>query len=103
MQYVLMITLYIIKFILLQNVSKDLKITDESGKEMNAFKVFVSAIKYLRDFVLNEMEKGGILNLTTHEINWVITVPAIWSNGSKQFMREAATAVSFFIGDIYLY
>jgi len=60
---------------------------------MNAFKVFVSAVSYLRDFVLKEMETRGILNLSNHEINWVITVPAIWSNKSKQFTREAAISV----------
>jgi len=72
-------------------------IKDESGKRMNAFKVFVSAISYLRDFVLNEIKRRGIFSLSDHEINWVITVPAIWSNGSKQFMREAAVKVSFSI------
>ena len=27
------------------------------------------------------------------EINWVLTVPAIWSDAAKQFMREAAVEV----------
>jgi len=27
------------------------------------------------------------------DISWVLTVPAIWSDGSKQFMREAAEMV----------
>ena len=70
---------------------------DERGKEMNAFKVFVSAIQHLRDVVLKEIKRRGILHLTSHEVNWVITVPAIWSNVSKQFMREAAIAVRFSI------
>ena len=47
------------------------------------------------------MEKLGIneptVKLTNCETNWVITVPAIWSNGSKQFMREAAIAVSYYL------
>ena len=27
------------------------------------------------------------------DINWVLTVPAIWSDAAKQFMREAAVEV----------
>jgi len=27
------------------------------------------------------------------EIGWVLTVPAIWSDAAKQFMREAAVQV----------
>jgi len=27
------------------------------------------------------------------EIHWVLTVPAIWNDAAKQFMREAAEAV----------
>ena len=70
---------------------------DERGKEMNAFKVFVSAIKHLRDVVLKKIKRQRVLNLTSDEVNWIITVPAIWSNVSKQFMREAAIDVSYFI------
>jgi len=29
-----------------------------------------------------------------NEITWVITVPAIWDNAAKQFMRDAATKVN---------
>ena len=67
---------------------------DASGKTMNASKVFSSVFKFLRDFILNVMEKQGIGKLNDHEIVWVITVPAIWSNKAKQFMREAAVKVS---------
>ena len=34
---------------------------------------------------------GGI---TMNDIHWVLTVPAIWSDAAKQFMREAAIKVS---------
>lgn len=30
------------------------------------------------------------------DIMWVLTVPAIWDDPSKQFMREAAAKVNFF-------
>ena len=66
---------------------------DASGKTMNALKVFSSVFKFFREFILNVMENQGIKNLTEHEIVWVITVPAIWSNKAKQFMREAVIKV----------
>ena len=66
---------------------------DVSGKTMNALKVFSSIFKFFRKFILDVMEKQGIKNLTVHEIIWVITVPVIWSNKAKQFMREAAVKV----------
>jgi len=41
------------------------------------------------------MEKRGVQHSSEHVINWVITVPAIWSNKAKQFTREAAVQVCY--------
>jgi hypothetical protein len=38
------------------------------------------------------MEKGYRVN--PDDVKWIITVPAIWSDAAKQFMREAAEQVS---------
>jgi hypothetical protein len=43
-------------------------------------------------------KKGGSQKLgqdviDPRDINWVLTVPAIWSDAAKQFMREAAVEV----------
>jgi hypothetical protein len=35
------------------------------------------------------------------DIRWVLTVPAIWNDGAKQFMREAAEKVSLFCILVY--
>lgn len=37
----------------------------------------------------------SICNRTVDDILWVVTVPAMWSEKAKQFMREAALNVSF--------
>ena len=31
------------------------------------------------------------------EVHWMLTVPAIWSEAAKQFMRKAAQKVTFYI------
>lgn len=71
-------------------------LTDESGKTMNAKTVFTSAIKFIRDFALEVISKRGVQYSSENEINWIITVPAIWSNKAKQFMRESAVAVCLY-------
>jgi len=86
--------------IIFQDISKNTVLQDVSGKKMYAMKVFSSVFKFLKDFVLGVMEKQGINNLTEDEIKWVITVPAIWSNKAKQFMKEAAVQVRLILNKI---
>lgn len=59
------------------------------GKQMKAIKVFSHAIRYLKDHMLKTLEQRGA-GLKDKDINWVLTVPAIWDDPAKQFMREAA-------------
>jgi hypothetical protein len=35
------------------------------------------------------------------DVRWVVTVPAIWSDRAKQFMRNAAYEVPRFVGMIF--
>lgn len=37
--------------------------------------------------------KNQFINIELNEIKWVITVPAIWSDPAKAFMRRAAMKV----------
>lgn len=59
------------------------------GKQAKAIKVFAHAIRYLKDHMLNTLEQRGA-GIKAKDINWVLTVPAIWEDPAKQFMREAA-------------
>jgi len=38
-----------------------------------------------------------VTEIKNDDIDWVLTVPAIWNDSSKQFMREAAEMVGFLI------
>lgn len=73
-----------------EKITLDLEILDESGKKpMKALYIFSCVIRYLKDCLLKQLADRGTL-VKNEDIHWVLTVPAIWSDGSKQFMRTAA-------------
>jgi len=62
---------------------------------MSAMKIFSMAINYMRNHVIDSL-KRQVTDIEQADVMFVLTVPAIWSDASKQFMREAAIAVSCF-------
>jgi molecular chaperone DnaK (HSP70) len=63
------------------------------GNKLPAFDIFKMSISYLKlEAEKMLMEKGYRVN--PDDVKWIITVPAIWSDAAKQFMREAAEQVS---------
>ena len=71
-------------------ISRNLILEDDSGHPMNAMKVFSESIKYFKDHFV---EKNAHFKLEETDVHWVLTVPAIWKDNAKQFMREAAEQV----------
>lgn len=63
---------------------------------MEAIKVFSSAIGYLKDQMLINCKKQ-LTGIEESDITWVLTVPAIWNDKSKQLMRETAEEVCLFL------
>lgn len=63
------------------------------GKELPAVDIFSHAIKYLKDHMINEHRNRGT-SIEDSDIHWVLTVPAIWDDPAKQFMRKAAGKVN---------
>ena len=59
---------------------------------MEALKVFSSAIEYLKGHVLRACQ-AKTSSIDEHDIHWVLTIPAIWDDVAKKFMREAAEQV----------
>ena len=79
----------------------DTKIEAANGQSLPAKTVFTHSIKFLRDEAVNIIrQETGDYDFKAEDIQWVLTVPAIWSPRAKQFMREAAYEVWKFI--IYL-
>ncbi|KAK3611837.1 hypothetical protein CHS0354_040510 [Potamilus streckersoni] len=62
----------------------------ENGKVLPALTVFALTIEYLKNDLLENLNKQTMDDLDRSLIRWVLTVPAIWDEPAKQFMREAA-------------
>ncbi|XP_063413810.1 heat shock 70 kDa protein 12A-like isoform X2 [Mytilus trossulus] len=58
-------------------------------KKMKAVDVFKAVIGFFRDELVCTLNKTGV-QFKNKDIQWVITVPAIWDLKAKQFMRECA-------------
>ncbi|XP_069110662.1 heat shock 70 kDa protein 12A-like [Argopecten irradians] len=72
-----------------RKLGRALKLKDAQGQTMPAMDIFSAAIKYLKEHFLLALQ-NAIMDSTSDDIHWVLTVPAIWSDAAKQFMREAA-------------
>ena len=47
----------------------------------------------MKEHLLKELEDKLTDKVTADDIDFVLTVPAIWDDTAKMFMREAATQV----------
>jgi hypothetical protein len=65
---------------------------DDNKRSMLALTVFSESIKYFKKHFLSNTKNAG-LNFREDEIHWVLTIPAIWKDDSKQFMRESTKQV----------
>eukprot|EP00477_Mikrocytos_mackini_P003345 GAHX01004243.1.p1 GENE.GAHX01004243.1~~GAHX01004243.1.p1 ORF type:complete len:607 (-),score=102.75 GAHX01004243.1:180-2000(-) len=72
-----------------ERLSTKTTVADIFGKELPAVDIFSHAIKYLKDHMINEHKNRGTF-IEDSDIHWVLTVPAIWDDPAKQFMRRAA-------------
>ncbi|XP_052761219.1 heat shock 70 kDa protein 12B-like [Mya arenaria] len=74
-----------------KHLTKDVTVEDFCGKQMTAFPLFVMSIKYLREHLLKAVTMQRI-GIEETDIFYVLTIPAIWDDNAKQFMRDAAVA-----------
>jgi len=75
-----------------------MEIEDILGKKMKAIDIFTHAIAFIKERVLREIvdynSHDRVQVIKEKDIHWILTVPAIWSDLAKTFMRTAATNVS---------
>ncbi|XP_053388660.1 heat shock 70 kDa protein 12B-like, partial [Mercenaria mercenaria] len=64
-------------------------IKDKQNKAFPAIEVFSKSIICLKDHLLNELKRKGT-RVGTDDILYVLTVPDIWNDNAKDFMRQAA-------------
>lgn len=72
-----------------KKITRNIEIDDDKGRKMKAIDVFGAVIRYLKDHLLDLLKTRGT-EVQNKDIHWVLTVPAIWTDSAKQFMREAA-------------
>ncbi|XP_076076072.1 heat shock 70 kDa protein 12A-like [Mytilus galloprovincialis] len=75
-----------------KDVSMELLLEDITGKPMPTIDVFTLSIMAMKDHLMSYLIKQGT-KLELNDIRWVLSVPAIWTDISKQFMRESAVKV----------
>lgn len=78
--------------IYLQSVTRHIKCKDIENKPLEAGEVFKHCIMCLKKHLFKEVEKSYI-GTKDDDIEYVLTVPAIWGDKAKMFMREAAVKV----------
>ncbi|CAG2221299.1 unnamed protein product [Mytilus edulis] len=72
-----------------EDISTNMEIEDIRGNSLPAIDVFAAAIGALRQHMMDHV-KNQRVNLQPNEIKWVLTVPAMWTDKAKEFMRESA-------------
>lgn len=72
-----------------KKLRRDTEIEDATGKSLKAMHVFSLSIQFLRNDLFKSLQ-NKFLDIKEEDIHYVLTVPAIWDDNAKQFMREAA-------------
>ncbi|XP_052778665.1 heat shock 70 kDa protein 12B-like [Mya arenaria] len=72
-----------------KELSRATTVEDIAGKSHQALPIFSMAIKFLHKHLLQAVANQTV-GVLEKEISYVITVPAIWDDNAKEFMRTAA-------------
>lgn len=67
---------------------------DITEKKVPAIDIFAHSIKALANHLMEALESRGT-GVISNDIQWVLTVPAIWTDNAKQFMRKSAEKVFY--------
>lgn len=107
---------FVVFIILLQDLTMETELEAVNGRRVRAIEVFAHALRFFREHALKvkapsvpsrpsldveaiissscqEVKDQSSTVLEGEEVRWVITVPAVWRQPAKQFMREAAYLV----------
>ena len=79
----------------MQNVDRNRKIKASNGKAYFLVDVIAHILCHLKEKVIKVLHDFGFRNAKSADIDWVITVPAIWRARGKKMMREAGYKASY--------
>ncbi|XP_071947074.1 uncharacterized protein [Antedon mediterranea] len=72
-----------------QNLDLDTEIEAGNGIHVPAIKLFELALAFFKDRALKDVSDRSDHHVDQQDIRWVLTVPAIWKQQAKQFIRKA--------------
>ena len=78
-----------------QGLTRRSEVEDINGKRMSAMTIFSMSINYMRTHLMSAL-RNAYPDIEPRDVMFVVTVPAIWNDASRQFMREAACQVSIY-------
>jgi len=70
------------------------EVTAANGERCSLFTVVALTLKFFRDHAVRQLSIHCGTNIDNDDIRWIVTVPAIWNEPAKQFMRQAAYEVT---------
>lgn len=70
------------------DVTRKRMLEDIEGKQVPAHTIFAMSINFLKMEILKSLTKHS--GYTIEDVHFIITIPAVWTDAAKQFMREAA-------------
>lgn len=73
-----------------EKLNRNVTVEDEMGKSLPALQVFSMSIKFLFDDMMKVIADRLTGAIDSKDVHLVLTVPAIWTDAAKQFMRNAA-------------
>ncbi|KAG1654309.1 Heat shock protein 12A [Nymphon striatum] len=73
-----------------ENLTLDTEIRAVNGQSFKAIVIFSHVLAYFKSLVLKDLTDSTGTTINNDDVRWVITVPAIWRQPAKQFMRAAA-------------
>ncbi|VDI28078.1 Hypothetical predicted protein [Mytilus galloprovincialis] len=76
-----------------ENITMSMVLEDVRGQPLPAIDVFSLSIQALKGHLESAIDLKN-LELDKRHTKWVLTVPAIWTNTAKQFMRKCAEKVN---------
>ena len=67
----------------------EINVKSADGREMPLMKVIAESLRFISNKAIDKL-KDQIGEFNKEKIRWVLTVPALWSEEHKMFMRKAA-------------
>ena len=64
-----------------------------NGQRFAAFQLVAMTLRFFREHALRELSSQCGTSIDNDDVRWTVTVPAIWNEQAKKFMRLAAYEV----------